>query len=583
MQIFSNSQILSTTNLARLNRIVLFFLSVGLFSLISNVCLNAESNVPVRAKKGMVVSASSYASEVGIDILKKGGNAIDAAVATGFALAVTHPSAGNIGGGGFMVIHLKDGLNTTIDFRETAPLSAFRDMYLDSNKNVIENKSLKSMSASGVPGSVDGLLYALQKYGTMSLEEVIQPAILLAEQGFTPDYRLVDFINKYNKHFNVYESSEKIFTDNGNLLSEDSIIVLKDLAKTLSIIKEKGREGFYSGEVAEAIVKTSNLYNGFITLHDLENYSSFERNPVFGNYKGYEIISMAPPSSGGIAVIEALNILENYNLQKDDWGSSNYIHLLVETLRRVYADRSKHLGDPDFYPVPVTELISKDFAYKWFSTIDKNIASVSSEILPSNIMYDESPETTHYSVYDKYGNAVSTTVTLNSSFGNKIVVEGYGFLMNNEMDDFSSKPGVPNQFGLVGSEANSIAPTKRMLSSMTPTIVMKDNQPVLIVGSPGGSTIITTVLQVIINVIDFKMNIQEAVDAPRIHHQWLPDRIDYERFSFSNDTKSNLLKMGHNLGEQTNLGRAQCILIDLENNLIWGASDPRGFGTAIGF
>lgn len=570
MQIFSN-------NTKFFKPFILFvlwgFISANLFG---------ASNDPVRAKNGMVVSASDYASQVGIDILQKGGNAVDAAVATGFALAVTHPSAGNLGGGGFMVIHFNDGTNTAIDFRETAPLSSSKNMYLDENGNVIEDKSVKSMSASGVPGSVDGLLFALQKYGTLSLEEVIQPAIDLAYNGFTPDYRLVRFINNYNNQFAMYSSSRKIFTKDGEKLPEDSIILLKDLAKTLTLIKKYGREGFYSGEVAQAIVNTSNELNGFITLEDLANYSSVERPPVIGNYRGYDIISMSPPSSGGVAILQALNILENYKLDKYDFGSSNYIHKLVEILKRVYADRSKHLGDPDFYDVPVNKLISKDFAKQMFSEIDTLKAVDSKEIFPSDIL-EESTETTHYSVYDKYGNAVSTTVTLNSSFGNKIVVDGYGFLMNNEMDDFSVKPGVPNQFGLLGSEANSIAPTKRMLSSMTPTIVLKDKKPYLIVGSPGGSTIITTVLQVIINVVDFEMNIQEAVDAPRIHHQWYPDQIDYERFSFTNDTKANLGKMGHKFGKETSLGRAQCILIDSETGLIWGASDPRSFGKAIGY
>ncbi len=559
------------------------FILTQIIMLVFSISLFAESNEPARARNGMVVSASSYASQVGIDILKNGGNAIDAAVATGFALAVTHPSAGNLGGGGFMVIHLNDGKNTTIDFREMAPFASSKNMYLDENENVIENKSTKSMSASGVPGSVEGLLFALQKYGTMSLEEVIQPAIDLASKGFLPDYRLTNFINNYNKEFNSYPSSKKIFTNDGNFLQEDSIIIIEDLAKTLRLIKLNGRDGFYKGEVAEAIVKTSELLNGYITLDDLENYYAVERNPVKGNYRGYEIISMSPPSSGGVAIIEALNILEKFEISKNEWGSSSYIHKLVEILRRVYADRSKHLGDPDFYEVPLENLLSDGYANILFDSIDTLKASRSENIFPGDFIFEESPQTTHYSVYDIFGNAVSTTVTLNSSFGNKIVVDGYGFLMNNEMDDFSIKPGVPNQFGLLGNEANSIDPTKRMLSSMTPTIVMKEDKPFIIIGSPGGSTIITTVLQIIINVIDFEMNIQEAVDAPRIHHQWFPDRIDFERFSFSKDVIINLEKMGHQLGEKTSLGRAQGILIDAKHNLIWGASDPRGFGKAIGY
>ncbi len=542
----------------------------------------ASSFEPVRGKNGMVVSASSIASEIGCEILKKGGNAVDAAVAVGFALAVTYPSAGNLGGGGFFVIYFPDGKSTTIDFREKAPLSTHKDVYLDKDGNYIKELSQQGMTSSGVPGSPAGLLYALNKYGTLSLAEVIQPAIDLAKNGFKLEYRAVNSINGYNKRFNNYPSSKKIFTINGEKLPEDYLFVQKDLAKTLELIKKDGNNGFYKGETANLIVEQSTKMNGYITLKDLEEYQPVERIPLFGNYKGYDIISMPPPSSGGIALIESLNILENLEINKKDWGSSEYINKLVQTLKYVYADRSKYLGDEDFYYVPKEELISKKYA----ETISKNVtnkAISSKDILPGMHGDFESKETTHYSVMDKNGIAVSATVTINSSYGNKIVVEGAGFLMNNEMDDFSAKPGEPNQFGLLGNEANSIQPGKRMLSSMTPTIILKDKKPYMIIGSPGGSTIITVVLQVILNVIDFKMNIQEAINAPRIHHQWYPDRIDYEKYSLVADVLEALKDKGQIIGEETSLGRAEGIIFDSESKVFWGASDPRAYGKAVGY
>ncbi|PID59447.1 MAG: gamma-glutamyltransferase [Ignavibacteriae bacterium] len=568
-----------------------YFKNVLLITLLLIFVLNAKTFSqfanPVKAKNGMVVSACSLASEVGIDIMKKGGNAIDASVAVGFALAVTYQYAGNIGGGGFMVLHFPDGKSTTIDFREKAPKSAYKDMYLDEKGNLIPELSQKGIKSVGVPGSVAGLIYALEKYGTMKLSEVIQPAIDLAKKGFILNEAQANSFERYLKRFEKYPSTIKAFTKNGIPYNEGELFIQNDLANTLSLIKKNGRDGFYKGKVADLFIKQVNEMNGYITHSDLENYKPVERKPVKGTYKDYEIISMGPPSSGGIAIIQLLNILENFNFNKTEWNSSNYINKLVEAMKYVYADRAEHLGDEDFYPVPKEKLLSKKYAKKIYNRI-KNKAVPSDEIksqLPND--YYESNETTHYSVYDKYGNAVSVTTTVNSGYGSKVVVEGAGFILNNEMDDFVSKAGEPNQFGLVGGKANSIQPEKRMLSSMTPTIVLKNGKPFLIVGSPGGSTIITTVLQVILNVIEFDMNIKEAVSAPRIHHQWLPDKIFIEKFAVNSDTIIKLEEMGYNFSDRnsmfTILGSAQSILIDNNKNEIYGASDSRSNGRAIGY
>jgi gamma-glutamyltranspeptidase/glutathione hydrolase len=559
----------------------IFFNSIIIITITSFFVIYPQHPEPVRAKNGMIVSASKIASEVGIEILKKGGNAIDAAVAVGFALAVTYPSAGNLGGGGFMVIHFSNGSNTSIDFREKAPMNANEKMFLDENDNFLPNLSQEGVTSAGVPGSVAGLLYALKKYGTMSIKEIINPAIKLAKDGFVLDYRLVESINYHFEDFNKYPSSRKIFTKNGKPFQEGDKFIQKDLAKTLKLISKYGRDGFYKGYVADKIVKQMRQMGGYITYEDLENYQPVERKPIISTFKGYKVISMGPPSGGGVILLQSLNVLENFEFNIDDWNSSNYIHKVVETLKYAYADRSKHLGDPDFYPVPLVELLNKDYSQRIFAQIGEK-AIPSNQIFPANFpYYDKSDETTHYSVIDKYGNAVSVTTTLNSSYGSKIVVEGAGFLLNNEMDDFSAKPGVANQFGLTGSEANKIEPNKRMLSSMTPTIVLKNDKPVLILGSPGGSTIPTSVLQVILNYIVFGMNIQAAVNSPRIHHQWLPDKIDYENQALSMDVKENLQKRGHTIGDKRILGRVEAIAI--EGDFIFGATDPRGFGAAIGY
>lgn len=556
------------------NLILAWLLSTAAVS--ANVLPDAPD--PVRGKNGMVVSASELASTVGIEILKKGGNAIDAAVAVGFALAVTYPSAGNIGGGGFMTIHLSSGKDITIDFREKAPLSARRDMYLDSLGNFDLQLSSEGGTSSGVPGTVAGLLYVLKKYGTMNLRQVIQPAINLASKGFILDYRLAGSISYKLQDFKKYPSSMKIFSNDGKAYREGDLFQQTELAKTLKLIRDKGTDGFYKGKVAKLIIKQVKESGGNITLEDLAGYTPVEREPVRSTYRGYDIISMPPPSAGGITLIELLNILENYNFKKEDWGGSSYIHMLTEAMKYAYADRTKYIGDEDFVKVPKKVLTDKAYARSIFDKIQKGIRP-SSEIAAGN--FSESNETTHYSVYDKEGNAVATTYTLNSSYGNKIVVDGAGFLLNNEMDDFSGKPGSSNIYGLIGSEANSIQPSKRMVSSMTPTIILKDRKPFMIIGSPGGSTIITVVLEVILNCIDFGMDIQDAINQPRIHHQWLPDYIDYEEFGLSTDVRKNLEAMGYKIGEQRSLGRAEGIMI--KNRLIFGATDPRGYGKAVGY
>lgn len=558
-----------------------------LIFLITTTIIYSHIGQPISGRNGMVVSASSIASKVGVQILKEGGNAIDASVAVGFALAVTYPYAGNLGGGGFMVLHLKDGKNTTIDYREKAPLSAHKDMYLDEDGNYMSELSQKGITSVGVPGSVAGLIYALEKYGTFTLEKVIQPAINLAYNGWELDLYSAKSFSRTLKRFKEYPSSFKVFTNNSEPYKQGDIFVQKDLGWTLEQIKIEGIKGFYSGKVADLFIKQIKELGGYITHEDLTSYKPVEREPIIGSYRGYEVISMPPPSSGGIALVELLNILENYKFDGSEWGSSNYINKLVESMKYVYADRTNHLGDEDFYPVPKAKLISKKYAKTVFEEM-VNYAKPSVEIsslLPTN--QNESSETTHYSVYDSYGNAVSVTTTINSGFGSKVVVEGAGFLLNNEMDDFSAKPGIPNQFGLLGSKANSIEPEKRMLSSMTPTIILKDSKPFLLVGSPGGSTIITVVLQVILNCIDFGMNIQEAVNAPRIHHQWYPDIIYMEQFSVSNDVAENLLKMGYKLADRNKsfkiLGSVQAIQVDQKSGIIYGASDPRRNGSALGY
>lgn len=541
-------------------------------------CNSLAAEIPV-FDNGVVSSASEIASNVGIDILKNGGNAIDAAVGAGFALAVVYPQAGNIGGGGFMVIHLKDGTNTSIDYREKAPLLSSREMYLNKEGEVISDLSTLGNLAAGVPGSVDGLLTALEKYGTMSREKVLSYSINLADTGFLINKQFAENLNNYQKDFKGFNSSMKIF---GGWFKEGDLFTQKDLANTLKRISEYGRKGFYEGETADLIVNEMKNTNGIISYNDLIKYSAKERNVIQGTYRGYEVISMGPPSSGGISLIYLLNILENYDLKKNGFGSEKNIQLMTEAMRRVYADRSEFMGDADFVNVPADILTSKVYAERRMKDYSEEKASASSEVKHGDAYYRESDQTTHYSVADKDGNMVSVTTTLNDVFGNKSVVDGAGFFLNNEMDDFVSKPGVPNIYGLVGNEANSIEPGKRMLSSMTPSIIFKDKKPFLIVGSPGGGRIITTVLQTVINVIDYSLSLNEAIDAPRFHHQWLPDEIQTEKGLLDESKKNYLIKLGYKINVIPDFGRVDGIQF-FEDGRMTGYSDRRGSGKAIGY
>ena len=544
----------------------------------------SASRDPVRAKKGMVVAADPIAANVGLKILKEGGNAVDAAVAVGFALAVTYPGAGNIGGGGFMVMRFADGTVKSLDYRETAPAAAKRDMYVDKNGNFLEQKSTRGHLACGVPGSVAGMMYAQRRYGKLTRAQVLKPAIDLADKGFHLHYRLAEDLERMIPDFSAYRSSKKAFSKNGKPYAEGELFQQKDLAATLKRIRDKGRDGFYTGETAKLIVAEMKRGGGLITLKDLEDYASIIRDPVRGTYRGYEIISSGPPSSGGVALVQMLNILEGYNLEEYGWNSSKAVHRMAEAMRRVYADRAEFLGDPDFVKIPVAWLTSKKYAEQRRASIDTAVATPSDQISHGVQPPPEKDHTTHYSVVDRFGNCVSVTTTLNDAYGSKVVVTGAGFLLNDEMDDFSAKEGVPNEYGLVGSSANAIAPNKRMLSSMTPTIILKDGKPFMVIGTPGGSTIMTTVLQVIVNVIDFKMTIQEAVDAPRIHHQWLPDHLMYEQRALSQDAVDNLRAMGYSLRMRENTtGLAEGILFDRKRGLLLGATDPRGYGEAVGY
>jgi len=560
---------------------------------------------PITSSNGMVVSQETIASHIGADILSKGGNAVDAAVATGFALAVTLPQAGNLGGGGFMLLYLAETNQTlAIDYREMAPLAADKTLFLNRQGHVDNQLARFSALSTGVPGTVAGLIHVLERYGTMELEQVMAPAIELAQRGFKVSGPLAFSLNRAkNRLKNNSASARYFFRKNGNSLRQGDLWQQKDLANTLQKISDEGRKGFYQGTVADLIIAEIKRGKGIMTHDDLINYRVIEREPILGNYKGYTIASMPPPSSGGIHLIQMLNILEGWDLKTLGHNSGAYLHRLIETMRRAYADRSQYLGDPDFFPVPVSALTDKAYAAKLRNEIDTNKASASSQIKPGVMLPKESPETTHFSVWDSDGNVVSNTYTLNFSYGNGIAVDGAGFLLNNEMDDFSAKPGVPNAYGLVGDEANAIEPRKRPLSSMAPTIVFKQNafkrnvktttaenkennsktnKPVMATGSPGGSTIITIVLQNILNYLEFGMNVAEATAAPRIHHQWLPDKV-YVETGINNDTLKVLKAMGHNLQGSTRvLGRVQAITAESDvtrsnttGNQLFGASDTR--------
>ncbi|MDM8558723.1 gamma-glutamyltransferase [Candidatus Parabeggiatoa sp. HSG14] len=542
---------------------------------------------PVEAKNSMVVTDDPIATKIGVKILKRGGNAVDAAVTIGFVMAVTFPRAGNIGGGGFMLTYsAKARRVVAIDYRETAPALAHRNMFLDKEGRVNSKLTRFSHLSAGIPGTVAGLALALEKYGTLSLKEVLAPAITLAEKGFVVTPKFSNTLKKYLPIFslrNKSKSIQKIFLKpNGHFYESGDIFVQPDLAKTLKAIAKNGTKAFYQGKIADLIVKEMENNGGLITKTDLANYKAVIRQPVRGTYRGYDVYSMSPPSSGGVHLIQLLNILEPYQIESLGHNSATTIHLMSEAMKRAYADRSKYLGDPDFVDMPIEGLTSKEYATTLRKLINKIQATPSQDILPGIPPGYESNETTHYSVVDKDGNAVSNTYTLNFSFGSGIVVQNAGFFLNNEMDDFSAKPGVANIYGLIGGSANAIEPHKRMLSSMSPTIVLKEGNPFLITGSPGGSKIITTTLQIIMNVITHKMNIQEAVNALRIHHQWLPDELRVEE-GISLDTLKLLTGMKHEVVVKNAMGSASSILIDQTRGIFYGAADPRRGGIALGF
>ena len=523
---------------------------------------------------GMVVSQRKVASEVGAEILRQGGNAIDAAVATALTLAVVLPRAGNLGGGGFMLIYSNELQKTiAIDYREMAPAKASRDMFLDNKGNYDRKKAQFSLLSAGVPGTVAGLYYALEKYGTLSWNEVLDPAINLAENGFKVPHDLSSVLTNYKNRLTANQATaEAYYKKNKVPYKVGEVMKLPDLAWSLKELKQYGPSAFYQGEIAKKIVAEMERNGGLITLKDLGNYKVKERVPIKGTYKGYEIVSMPPSSSGGVHLIQMLNMLEPFSLNEMGFGSAETIHLLSEVMKRAYSDRSKYLGDTDFVEVPLKGLTSKTYAKNLLKEISLSKVTSSKDISHGNPLPYESPDTTHFSVMDDRGNVVSNTYTLNFSYGSGIVIPGTGILMNNEMDDFSSKKGVPNAYGLVGFEANEIQGRKRPLSSMTPTIVFKDGKPYLVLGSPGGSRIITTVLQVVLNVLEHKMNIKKAVISPRIHHQWLPDVLLMEE-GFSSDTLSLLKAKGHTIRPSRTMGSVQAIVSS--GDYFYGAADPR--------
>ena len=556
------------------------------------VALNVRVTIarePVRARHGIVASTNEVASRVGVEIMKRGGNAVDAAIAVGFALAVTHPAAGNLGGGGFMMIRLKDGRTTAIDYREMAPGAAHRDVYLDKNGNLIEGEggSLVGYRAAGVPGTVRGMEFALRKYGSGKLTwaQLVEPARQLAGHGFVVTHSLAGSLYSNREYLEPYAETKRIYLKGGQFYKEGELFRQRELAATFARLQRFGPNEFYEGETARLIVADMKRNNGLMTMDDLRGYVAKERTPVRGNYRGHEIISMPPPSSGGAVLIQMLNILEGFDLQKLEASSSDRYHLMAEAMRRAFADRAEYMGDADFVKVPIPGLIDKAYAAKLRATINTERASTSAEVRAGRPAGYESDETTHFTVVDREGNAVSNTYTLNNSYGSAAVAKGTGILLNDEMDDFAAKPGTPNLYGLIQGERNAVAPKKRPLSAMTPTIVLrKDGSLWFTVGSPGGPTIINTVLCVITNVIDYEMNIQQAIDFPRIHHQWLPDELVGEPLGLSGDTQKALTARGHSLAKLRYLGDAEGIMIEEKTGMRLGATDPRrSDGQAVGY
>ncbi|NIE71769.1 gamma-glutamyltransferase [Pantoea sp. ICBG 1758] len=537
--------------------------------------VDSDTFHPVKAQHGMVASVDAMATQVGVDILRQGGNAVDAAIAVGFALAVTHPQAGNLGGGGFMLLRTASGRTAAIDFREMAPARASRDMFLDKQGNADSKLSLTSHLASGTPGTVAGFALAAKKYGTLPLRTLLAPAIKLARDGIIVNDALADDLATYGKENLINHATSRaiFYKADGRPYQKGDRLVQKNLARSLQLIAQQGADAFYTGRIADEIASEMAQHGGLIGKADLAAYRAVERKPVSGTYRGYEVFSMPPPSSGGIHIVQILNILENFDLAKWGFGSADAMQVMAEAEKYAYADRSEYLGDPDFVKVPQQALTSKAYARTLAQQIDVSKARPSSEIKPGKLAPYESNQTTHFSVVDKAGNAVAVTYTLNTYFGSGIVAGNSGILMNNEMDDFSAKPGTPNVYGLVGGEANAIQPAKRPLSSMSPTIVAKEGKTWLVTGSPGGSRIITTVLQMVVNSIDFGMNVAEATNAPRFHHQWLPDQLRVEK-GFSPDTLRLLEAKGQHVKVLPAMGSTQSIMIG-PDGMRYGASDPR--------
>jgi len=551
-------------------------LATGLFAQ-----ANYKINKELLTEKAMVVSAHPLASQAGTEIMKKGGNAVDAMVAVHFALAVVYPKAGNIGGGGFMVYRDKNGAAATLDFREKAPLAASRNMFLDKSGNAIDSLSRNGHLAVGVPGSVEGMFEAHKKYGKLPWSDLLKPAIKLASEGFAITQIEAEALNSNLSRFVNLNGSNHAFVRK-NLWKKGHVLVQKDLAETLIRIQQEGRDGFYKGKTAQFLIEEMKRGGGIIAQEDLDKYEAKWRNPIVFEYKkNYKIITMPPPSSGGIVLAMMLNMIEDNALEQMGFHSASAIHLMTEVERRAYADRAEHLGDSDFFPVPMEAMLDKSYArYRMRDYNDKTASR--SEKIKAGKPSKTAEQTTHYSIVDSDGNAVSVTTTLNGNYGSGVVVKGAGFILNNEMDDFSAKPGSPNMFGLLGAEANAIEPGKRMLSSMTPTIVEKDNKLYMVVGTPGGSTIITSVFQVIVNVIEFRMSLQDAVQKARFHHQWLPDQIFHEKNCIDATTSKKLKEMGHSLKERSSIGQVEAILVRPDGKLE-GAADRRGDDSASGF
>ena len=554
--------------------------------LFSMAHINAASYVPIKGREGngLAMTSSPYANAIGKAVLDSGGNAIDAAVAVSYALAVTHPAAGNIGGGGFALIHLANGEDIALDFREVAPKAASRDMFLDSNGEVIPNAAVTGYLSVGVPGSVKGMSAMLDKYGTKTLSDLLEPAVMLAEKGFMVTQRQQETMQEVQSDFAKFESSSKYFLkENGEVYKDGDILIQKDLARTLRILQKEGESAFYQGEIAKAMVRDIQKGGGILTLQDLKDYEVKWRKPLHGSYRGYDIITMPPPSSGGAHILEILNIIENADMAKLGFASSKSIHLLTEAMRQAQADRSSFMGDPDFIDLPLDTLLSKEYAREVYRSIKTNRATPSDRIIPglgkikqnNNPNLHEGSNTTHFSVVDKWGNAVSVTYTLNRRYGSGAAVSGYGFLLNDQMENFSIKVGYPNRHGMIEGTNNAIAPNKRPLSTMSPTMILKDGKLYVVLGSPGSGKIISVVAQVIVNLIDYKMDLVTAVESPRFHMQWQPDTLDIEKFSINKDTQEILKRMGYKVVETDTMGDVNAILIDPKTGIIYGTLDPR--------